>query len=137
LAAIKSMESDYQGWKVATIDITFPKCENVQGYLNALERISKEVSDAIEQGYKVVVLSDRATSEERVAISSLIAVGGVHHHLVRNKQRSRIALMLETAEAREVHHFCVLLGYVLMLSALTLSWKLCTSFTVRRLFVMI
>ncbi|KAI8575052.1 hypothetical protein K450DRAFT_263550 [Umbelopsis ramanniana AG] len=111
LDAVKNMESDYAGWKVATIDITFPKEEGVQGYLNALERICKEVSTSIEHGDKIVILSDRATSADRVAISSLIAVGGVHHHLVRNKQRSRIALMLETAEAREVHHFCVLLGY--------------------------
>ncbi|KAJ8657427.1 hypothetical protein O0I10_006983 [Lichtheimia ornata] len=111
LAAVKNMSQFYPEWKVATIDITFAKGDGVQGYLGALERVCNEVSSVIEQGYKVVVLSDRAVSKDRVAISSLIAAGGVHHHLVRNKQRSRIALMVETAEAREVHHFCVLLGY--------------------------
>ncbi|KAI8973386.1 hypothetical protein BDF20DRAFT_977729 [Mycotypha africana] len=111
LAAIKNMHQFYPRWKVATIDITFAKTEGVQGYITTLERICSEVSAAIEQGDKIVVLSDRAVSADRVAMSSLMAAGGVHHYLVRNKQRSRIALMVETAEAREVHHFCVLLGY--------------------------
>ncbi|KAG1151514.1 hypothetical protein G6F38_001223 [Rhizopus arrhizus] len=111
LAAIKSMSSIYPSWKVKTIDITFAKSEGVEGYVNTLEHVCNEVSDAIQNGFKVIVLSDRAVSADRVAISSLIAAGGVHHYLVRNKQRSHIALMVETAEAREVHHFCVLLGY--------------------------
>ncbi|KAI8373021.1 uncharacterized protein BYT42DRAFT_578944 [Radiomyces spectabilis] len=111
LAVVKNMSEFYPDWKVATVDITFPKADGIQGYMNALERICNEVSQAIEQKYKIVILSDRAVCADRVAISSLIATGGVHHHLVRNKQRSRIALMVETAEAREVHHFCVLLGY--------------------------
>lgn len=111
LAAIKVMEAQYPDWRVATIDITFAKSEGTAGYVRALERICAEVSKAIEEEYKIVVLSDRATGPERVALSSLIAVGGVHHYLVRNKERSRLALFVETAEAREVHHFCVLLGY--------------------------
>ncbi|RHZ49162.1 hypothetical protein Glove_529g38 [Diversispora epigaea] len=111
LNAIKRMDRVIPDWNVATIDITFPKQEGVPGYLLALERICAEVSMAIQEGLKVVVLSDTAVSAERVAISSLIAVGGVHHYLVRSKQRSKIALIIETAEAREVHHVCVLLGY--------------------------
>ncbi|CAG8526130.1 4615_t:CDS:10 [Ambispora gerdemannii] len=111
LNAIKRIERVQPDWNVATIDITFPKQEGVPGYLLALERVCAEVSQAIQEGFKVVVLSDTATNAERVAISSLIAVGGVHHYLVRSKQRSKIALMIETAEAREVHHICVLLGY--------------------------
>lgn len=111
LAAIKDMPTIYPDWTVQTVDITFARSEGVTGYLEALERICEEVKVAITNKYKIVVLSDRATSADRVAISSLIAVGGVHHFLVRNKWRSKIALFLETAEAREVHHFCVLLGY--------------------------
>jgi glutamate synthase (NADPH/NADH) len=111
LSAIKGMSKFYPEWKVATIDITFAKSEGVQGYVKTLERVCNEVSEAIANNYRLVVLSDRAVSSERVAISSLIAAGGVHHYLVRNKQRSRIGLLVETAEAREVHHFCVLLGY--------------------------
>ncbi|KAF0453232.1 glutamate synthase [Gigaspora margarita] len=111
LNAIKCMERIQPEWTVATIDITFPKQEGIPGYLLALERVCSEVSQAITEGFKVVILSDAAVNAERVAISSLIAVGGVHHHLVRIRQRSKIALIVETAEAREVHHICVLLGY--------------------------
>ncbi|KAI8146357.1 hypothetical protein BJV82DRAFT_510238 [Fennellomyces sp. T-0311] len=110
LAAVKTMDTHYN-WKVNTIDITFAREEGVDGYLSALERICNEATKAIEDKYKIIILSDRAMGPDRVAISSLIALGGVHHHLVRNKLRSRIALMVETGEAREVHHFCVLLGY--------------------------
>ncbi|KAG1081746.1 hypothetical protein G6F42_022840 [Rhizopus arrhizus] len=81
LAAIKNMDQFYPSWKVATIDITFPKSEGVQGYVDTLERVCNEVSQAIKDKYKVVVLSDRAVSADRVAISSLIAAGGVHHYL--------------------------------------------------------
>ncbi|KAI9243658.1 hypothetical protein BDA99DRAFT_566544 [Phascolomyces articulosus] len=111
LAAIKAMEKNYSTWQVATIDITFPRSEGVDGYLSALERICNEATQAIDKHYKIILLSDCAMKADRVAISSLIALGGVHHHLVRNKLRSRIALMVESGEAREVHHFCVLLGY--------------------------
>ena len=60
---------------------------------------------------KVIILSDREIGSSRVALSALVACGGVHHHLVSQKKRAKIALMVETAEAREVHHLCVLLGY--------------------------
>ena len=56
-------------------------------------------------------MSDVATSAERLPISALIAVGAVHHHLVRQKQRSKVALIIETQEAKEVHHACCLVGY--------------------------
>ncbi|KAI8355177.1 hypothetical protein BD560DRAFT_449573 [Blakeslea trispora] len=111
LEAVKQMSYVFPEWKVATVDITFERTAGIQGYLDALERICEEVSKTIDDGYKIVVLSDRAVSSTRVPISTLIATGGVHHHLVRNKKRSRVSLMIETAEAREVHHFCVLLGY--------------------------
>ncbi|KAI9316069.1 hypothetical protein BX666DRAFT_2028300 [Dichotomocladium elegans] len=111
LSAIKSMNQPYPSWTVATIDITFPREAGVDGYLDALERVCNEAMQAIKDQHKILILSDRAVGPDRVAISSLIALGGVHHHLVRNRLRSRIALMVETAEAREVHHFCVLIGY--------------------------
>ena len=111
LQAIRSMAAYKTTWKVATVDITFPKMEGVPGYVRALDRICDEVSVMIDHGYKVAILSDRATGSDRVPLSALLALGSVHHHLIRNKQRSKIALMIETAEAREVHHMCVLLGY--------------------------
>lgn len=98
-------------WTVKTIDLTFPKSEGVAGYMKHLDFICNETTAAIEARDRIIVLSDRKTSADRVAVSSLLASGMVHHHLVSNKWRSMAAIVVETAEAREVHHMCVLLGY--------------------------
>lgn len=109
--ALKSMARYQKDWTVKTIDITFDKWSGIEGYKQALDSICDAATEAIEAGDKIIILSDRATSADRVPISSLLATGLVHHHLVRNKWRSRAALVVETAEAREVHHMCVLVGY--------------------------
>ena len=109
LSAIKTL--DYRGWKTRTIDITWPKAEGPGGLEPAIERICREAEQAVSEGYSLVVLSDRACSPERVPVSALLACGAVHHHLVRNELRTRIGIVLETGEAREVHHFCLLAGY--------------------------
>ncbi|CRK18446.1 hypothetical protein BN1708_012346, partial [Verticillium longisporum] len=109
--AIKNMSTKYSEWTVKTIDLTFPKSEGVEGYLRHLDFICDETTAAIEAKDRIIVLSDRATSAERVPVSALLASGMVHHHLVSNKWRAHAAIVLETAEAREVHHMCVLLGY--------------------------
>lgn len=109
--AMKLLKSAYSTWPSRTIDITFPKSEGLPGYTLALERVFSEASQAIEDGVKVIILSDRAIGPDRVPISALVACGGVHHHLVQQKKRAKVALMVETGEAREVHHFCVLVGY--------------------------
>ncbi|CRK14576.1 hypothetical protein BN1708_011163 [Verticillium longisporum] len=109
--AIKNMSTKYSEWTVKTIDLTFPKSEGVEGYLRHLDFICDEATAAIEAKDRIIVLSDRATSAERVPVSALLASGMVHHHLVSNKWRAHAAIVLETAEAREVHHMCVLLGY--------------------------
>ena len=109
--ALKQLERVQADWPSRTIDITYAKSEGVDGYEATIDRICAQTSQAIRDGVRVVILSDRAVSADRVAISSLVACGGVHHHLLRNKERSKVALMIESAEAREVHHFCVLVGY--------------------------
>lgn len=109
--ALTSITSLYREWTVKTIDITFPKNEGIAGYMDALDRICQTVTEAIEGNFRMIILSDRATSIDRVPVSALLATGMVHHHMVRNKWRSQAALIVETAEAREVHHMCVLLGY--------------------------
>ena len=111
MAALKNMDAVQPEWTSVTIDITFEHSEGEAGYERTLDRVCAEVSQAIKDNHKIVVLSDRNVSESRVAISSLIACGGVHHYLIRNKQRSSITLVVETAEAREVHHVCVMVGY--------------------------
>jgi glutamate synthase (NADPH/NADH) large chain len=109
LAALKHM--DHRGWKTKTIDITFLRSDGQAGMLAALERICLEAETAIDEGYSLVVLSDRAVSYDRVPLSTLMACGAVHHHLVRTLKRTRLGLVLESGEAREVHHHCLLIGY--------------------------
>ncbi|KAL2845453.1 hypothetical protein BJY01DRAFT_214283 [Aspergillus pseudoustus] len=109
--ALKNINSVHKDWTVRLIDITFEKKKGVPGYLEALDRICDAATEAIQAGDKMLILSDRATSADRVPVSALLATGLVHHHLVRNKWRSLAALIVETAEAREVHHMCVLVGY--------------------------
>ena len=109
--AMKSLKVAYATWPSKTIDITFPKAEGLPGYKVALDRVCREATEAIDQGIKVIILSDRETGPSRIPLSALVACGGVHHHLVLQKKRAKVALMVETAEAREVHHLCVLVGY--------------------------
>ncbi|KAG7195627.1 glutamate synthase [NADH] [Scheffersomyces spartinae] len=111
LVAIKNIEKVYPKWSVANIDITFPKSAGIQGYIDTIDRICEGASKAIADDHQVIILSDRLTSADRVPISALLATGAVHHHLVRQKQRAKVAIIVETAEAREVHHACCLVGY--------------------------
>ncbi len=98
-------------FKSRTIDITWPIAEGPDGMARALERVCSEADDALADGVNIVILSDRAVSAERVAIPSLLAVAGVHHHLVREGTRLQTGLVLESGEPREVHHFATLIGY--------------------------
>ncbi|MFW5995544.1 MAG: glutamate synthase central domain-containing protein, partial [Spirochaetia bacterium] len=109
VARIRHM--NHRGWRTKTVDITYEKDSGVEGFMSALDRIAAESESAISEGYSLVVLSDRAASRERVALSGLLAVGTVHHHLVRNAKRTQIGLILESGEPRETHHFCCLVGY--------------------------
>ena len=108
LTDIKYM--DYQGMRSQVIDITFDAAEE-NGYRKAIDRICGEAARAIEDGYAFIVLSDRLTSKFRIPLSALVACGAVHHHLVKNEQRTQIGIVIETGEAREVHHHCLLTGY--------------------------
>lgn len=109
LASIAAM--DHRGWKTKTIDITFPRSESKAGLTAALHRICQEAEQAVEQGYSLIILSDRALGPDRVPVSALLATGAVHHHLVKKARRTQVGLILETGEAREVHHHCLLIGY--------------------------
>ncbi len=109
MAALKHI--DYKGWNSKIIDITYDKNEGKEGLVKALDRICREASEAIEEKSSLIVLSDRAISKDRVPVSALLATGAVHHHLVKLSDRTKIGIVLETGEAREVHHFCMLIGY--------------------------
>lgn len=105
------IDMDHRGWKSQVIDITYAKSEGVNGLKPALKRICAEARQAIKDGYSLIVLSDRDVGPDRVAVSSLLATGAVHHHLVRHEERTQIGIVVESGEAREVHHFCLLIGY--------------------------
>ncbi|RZS34284.1 glutamate synthase (NADPH/NADH) large chain [Herbihabitans rhizosphaerae] len=77
----------------------------------AIERVRREASEAIENGARTLVLSDRDSDHRLAPIPSLLLVSSVHHHLVRTKERLQVALVVESGDAREVHHIALLLGY--------------------------
>ena len=106
---IKNIKS--HGWRTKTIDITYKKEKGSNGLINALNRISKESEEAIKKGFSFIVLSDRNISSNRIALSSLLACSTVHHHLIKKEKRTQIGIILESGEAREVHHHCLLIGY--------------------------
>ncbi|CAK9318191.1 unnamed protein product [Citrullus colocynthis] len=109
MQAIKRM--NYRGWQSKVLDITYPKYLGRRGLEETLDKICAEAHSAIKEGYTTLVLSDRAFSTKRVAVSSLLAVGAVHQHLVKNLERTQVGLIVESAEPREVHHFCTLVGF--------------------------
>src|SRR3954453_20706479 len=98
-------------FKAHTIDITWPVAEGPEGMQKRLANACDEAYDAIEAGYNILILSDRAVGRERAPIPSLLAVSAIHHHLVREGTRLRAGLVLESGEPREVHHFATLIGY--------------------------
>ncbi len=104
-------QMDYRGWRSKTIDITFERTGGVTSMIAALDRICDQTEEAIDQGFSLVILSDRKIAPQRVPLSALLACGAVHQHLVRKAKRTRLGLIVETGEAREVHHHCLLIGY--------------------------
>jgi glutamate synthase domain-containing protein 2/glutamate synthase domain-containing protein 1/glutamate synthase domain-containing protein 3 len=94
-----------------TLDTSWALSAGPRGLRAALDRLCSEADVALDEGAALLVLSDRGVSAERVPIPSLLAVGAVHHHLVRQGQRLRVGLIVESGEPREVHHIACLLGY--------------------------
>lgn len=101
----------YRGWHTKTIDITFDFRDGTDGYIDTFRRIREEAEAAVQKGAQLIVLTDRKGGLKRCPISSLLALGAVHHHLIETRLRMKVGLIVDTAEAREVHHICVLLGY--------------------------
>ena len=99
------------GFQTDTLDATWPAAEGAAGLAPALERLCREATEAVLAGHNILILSDRAVSAERIPIPALLATAAVHHHLIRRGLRTSTGLVVETGEAREVHHFCVLAGY--------------------------
>jgi glutamate synthase (NADPH/NADH) large chain len=112
LAKIRSIHELLDGaFRTATLDATWPAEEGAAGLEGALERLCNEATEQVLADANILILSDRATSAERVPIPAALATAAVHHHLIRQGLRMQTGLVIETGEAREVHHFCVLAGY--------------------------
>ncbi|MFI6531408.1 glutamate synthase large subunit [Nonomuraea sp. NPDC050547] len=104
-------EGDLPGFHPHTISGLYPVAGGGEALLRRLEEIRAEASQAIEQGARILVLSDRGSSAEMAPIPSLMLTGAVHHHLIQEKTRTKIGLVVETGEARECHHMALLVGY--------------------------
>ncbi|API60915.1 glutamate synthase subunit alpha [Tardibacter chloracetimidivorans] len=112
LAKIRSVSETLDGaFRTQTIDMTWPAAEGAEGLQKAIERICHEATDAVLADQNILILSDRMASSESIAIPAALATAAVHHHLIRQGLRMQTGLVIETGEAREVHHFCVLAGY--------------------------
>lgn len=102
---------DQGNFQNKTIDITF-RADGMPGRLErALKRISRYAIDAIEEGFSIIVLSDRGVDSDHAAIPSLLAVSAIHHRLIRKGLRSKADIIVEAADVRETHHFATLIGY--------------------------
>ena len=109
LARLKLVERP--GLKSRSLPILFKASEGTSGLEKALDQLFAAAEEAIESGATILVLSDRGFDAEMVPIPALLATSGLHHHLIRRGKRTRAGLVVESGEPREVHHFCLLLGY--------------------------
>jgi glutamate synthase domain-containing protein 2/glutamate synthase domain-containing protein 1/glutamate synthase domain-containing protein 3 len=107
----KLRQVDHHVFRADTLDATFPVSEGPSGLARAIARLCEEASAAIDCGDNILILSDRAAGADRAPIPALLAVAGVHHHLVREGTRLQAGLVVESGEPREVHHIACLLGY--------------------------
>jgi glutamate synthase domain-containing protein 2/glutamate synthase domain-containing protein 1/glutamate synthase domain-containing protein 3 len=107
----KLREIEAKGFGAVTLSLLFAAGKGSAGMEEALEALFKAADAAIDHGQNILILSDRGVDAEKAAIPALLAVAGVHHHLIREGNRIQVALVLESGEPREVHHFAALIGY--------------------------
>lgn len=109
LGKIKDLKDEMFTHK--TIPMTFPAKEGSKGFKKALDNLLSEAEKAVDEQKNYIILTDRNVSEDMAPIPSLLAVAAVHHHLIRSQKRMQVGIIVETAEAREINHFALLLGY--------------------------
>jgi glutamate synthase (ferredoxin) len=102
---------DVPGLKTVTLPILFNPQEGKAGLERAMEELFGAADQAIADGATILILSDKGVDRSRAPIPALLASAGLHHHLIRSGARTRVGLVLESGEPREVHHFCLLIGY--------------------------
>ncbi len=111
LEKIRSIGHFEDSFDTKTLDITYPSEAGAGGMEGALERLCERAEAAVKGRYNIIVLSDRMVGSDRIPIPALLATAAVHHHLIRKGLRTSVGLVIETGEAREVHHFACLAGY--------------------------
>jgi glutamate synthase (ferredoxin) len=102
---------DFPGFRATTLPMLFRASTGGEGLARALGALCRTASQAVDDGYTYLILSDRGVSRDWAPIPALLATAGVHHHLIRAGKRVKVGLVLETGEPREVHHMALLLGY--------------------------
>ncbi len=103
--------ADLPGYRSTTIQMVYPVAEGGAGLARALEAVCAQASQAVRDGSTYLILSDRGVNEKLAPIPSLLATAGMHHHLIREGSRVKVGLVIESGDAREVHHAALLLGY--------------------------
>ncbi|GLK44258.1 MULTISPECIES: glutamate synthase large subunit [Novosphingobium] len=112
LAKIRSVEAALDGaFRTGTIDMTWDAKTGAAGLELAIKEMCWAATEAVLADKNILILSDRSVGPDRIAMPALLATAAVHHHLVRQGLRMQTGLVVETGEAREVHHFCALAGY--------------------------
>ena len=107
----KLRQFDEPGLKPETLPILFPAKDGAAGLENAIDALCQQADAAIDNGISLLILSDRGVDAENAPIPALLAVSGLHHHLIRQGTRTRVGLILESGEPRDVHSLAVLIGY--------------------------
>jgi glutamate synthase (NADPH/NADH) large chain len=111
LEKIRSIGHTEDRFDTKTLDICYGAMEGAAGMRGALDRLCERAEAAVAGGYNIIILSDRQAGADKIPIPSLLATAAVHHHLIRKGLRTSVGLVVESAEPREVHHFCLLAGY--------------------------
>ena len=111
LEKIRNIGSIEDSFDTKTLDMTYEVEKGVEGMAEMLTRLCERAEKAVRSGYNIIILSDRMVGADRIPIPALLATAAVHHHLIRKGLRTSVGLVVETGEAREVHHFACLAGY--------------------------
>jgi glutamate synthase (ferredoxin) len=109
LAKLKHIDQGH--FRSVTLDILFDPSKGAAGLEQAFDDLCTQASLHVDAGMNIIVLSDRNVDDNHAAIPALLAVSGLHHYLIREGKRTKVGLVLESGEPREVHHFCTLIGY--------------------------
>src|SRR5947208_7696277 len=111
LEKIRSISHVEKQFDTRTLDITYPAEQGAAGMQDALASLCEEAEEAVRNRYNIIILSDRQAGPDRIPMPALLSTAAVHPHLIRTGLRTAVGLVVETGEAREVHHFCCLAGY--------------------------